>query len=485
MKPRQCGFSTLVGGMFSHRMFTDLNFYGLAMADKHDRTQSIASIYKYFYENLPDQLKPSVTKFNTEEVYFDIFKSGISFMTGNDPQAGRSGTRKFGHLSEWAFIRYTSEIDEGVQNSIPLDPDTYIIKESTANGKSGLGKAFYDLWNAAKRGDSIYKPFFVAWYEVDDYKLPLEPGFSLSREEKDLIKRIPPLTKENLQWRRMKITEYATDENSLLSPEERFNQDFPVDDVTAFLSTGSPLFSQIELDKKINTLKQSPKREIQNILTYKNQFIRDNIQNIKIYSPPRENKQYFLGADVSEGLAMGDASTISVIDENYTQVFSYYGKLDPDLFGHLIVAVAEYYKNALVTQEVNNMGHTTMTTIRNEGYTNVYRKMVEDKITKEKTTKIGWRTTKESKQDMLNHYCKLFRDGDLTIFDVSLLIEMTLVTRGDNGIVELNGKDRVVAMGLACMGRKATSSLNIKRKGKSELDKIQAMFNPKKKDRIF
>jgi hypothetical protein len=284
----------------------------------------------------------------------------------------------------------------------------------------------------------------------------------------------------------MKITEYATDENSLLSPEERFNQDFPVDDVTAFLSTGSPLFDQIELDKKINMLKQSPKREIQNILTYKNQFIRDNIQNIKIYSPPRENKQYFLGADVSEGLAVGDASTISIIDHEYTQVASYYGKLDPDLFGHLIIAMAEFYNNALVVQEVNNMGHTTMTTIRNEGYSHVYRKVIEDKITKEKTTKLGWRTTKESKQDMLNHFVKLFRDSGLKIFDVSLLIEMTAITRGDNGIVELNGKDRVVAMGLACMGRKATQKLTIKTdRNKTPLDIMKQFSKNKKKDRIF
>lgn len=465
-------------------MFTSEDFNGLAMADKLARTQTIANLYRTFYESLPDQLKPSYSIFNTEQIFFNVFKSGLTFETANDPNAGRAGTRKFAHLSEHAFYRYALEIDEGVQNSIPLGSDTYIIKESTANGKAGNGKAFYDLWQLAKRGESIYKSFFVAWYEIDDYAIPIRDKFKLTKEEIDLIKRFPSITEENINWRRLKLLEYKSDDNSILSPEERFNQDFPIDDITAFLSTGQPIFDLEQLEKQIELINLSPMRNIKDILSIPNDFIKRFSNNLEIYSPPRKDRKYLLGADISEGLAQGDASCITVIDHEYNQVLSWYGKIDPDLLGILIVGIAEWFNQALVIPEVNNMGHTTLTAIKNEGYSHVYRETIEDKVTKEKTTKLGWRTTEKSKQSMLNHYVKLFRENDLKIKDKKLLIEMTQIARGENGNVNLNGRDRVVSMGLACMGRK-NQEIIIKNKYTTAPDNIIKTMNKKKRKDIF
>lgn len=458
LKPRQAGFSTIVASRLCHRMGTSELFTGIAMADKAARTQEIAKIYRTFFDTLAPQLMPEIGRYNTEEIFFSKLQSGVLFETANDPNAGRSGTRKFAHWSETAFCRYAKEIDDGIQNSIPLHPSTAIIKESTANGRSGTGKYFYDLWNSAKRGESIYRPFFVAWYEIDDYAInPVD--FEPTEYERDILKRYPSVTEANLMWRRLKVREYLNDgESELMTPEERFKQDFPLDDQEAFLSTGSPVFDNQKLNALINSLNNNMVKDIKDRLEIKGHLLNQFRGNLKIFTPPRQNGEYFIGADISEGLAIGDASSAFVLNKNYQQVASWHGKIDADLFGHLLIELAELYNDAIIAPEKNNMGHTTVTIIKNAGYGRLYKKVVEDQITKEITEQLGWVTTQKSKNEMLNEAIRVIRDDEIRIMDVRLAEELTSIARGENGNVELNGRDRTVAFCIALMARKNFAS---------------------------
>lgn len=454
LKPRQAGFSTLVSSKFTHRMMTELYCTGIVMADKQGRTREIKKIYQNYIDTINPQLLPHISKNNTEEIFFDKINSGAVFETGHDPNAGRSTSRRWAHLSEWAFIRYANEIDEGVQNSIPLDDGTAIIKESTANGRGGIGRPFYELWNAAKRGDSIYKPFFVAWYEVDDYQMNPE-GFKPTPYEKDLLKQGLGVTEANLMWRRMKIMEYLNDEeNTLLTPEERFKQDFPATDHEAFLSTGAPVFDSDVVNAIINRLNEARPGDIKDRIGIDDFMLKNHWKNLTIYNPPRNGNVYFIGADVAEGLSSGDASSVFILDKSFNQVAKWHGKIDSDLFGHLLMALGSLYNNALIIPEKNNMGISTVQTIKNNAYPKLYKEMVEDKVTKKVTELLGWRTTSKSKQTMLNEAIKAIREGAVNIKDVKLAEEMAQLSREENGNVNLNGKDRIVAFCLALQGRK-------------------------------
>ena len=457
LKPRQAGFSTECAGIFTHLMVSQPFYRVIAMADKSGRTEEIASIYRTFIENLPREITPQIGSNNTEKLTFSRIKSGVTFETAHDPNAGRSGARLGAHLSEVAFYRYHKEIDEGIQNSIPLDPTSLIIKESTANGMAGIGKPFHDLWYAAKNGDSLYKHFFVPWYEIDDYQIVPNFGFKPTKEELDIIRRVPIVTEANLMWRRLKISEILNDpDNLFLTPEERFKQDFPLTDDEAFRSTGSPIFDPERVNILINRLTNLRPSNIKDTLGIDNHIIKMHWDNLELYSPPRSGKQYIIGADIAEGLAKGDSSSLFIMDESYKQVGKWHGKIDPDMFAHLLIALGDFYNTALLVPENNNMGHTTITTIKNECYSNLYKVKIEDKITKEFVTKYGWKTTSTSKMDMLNEFMKLFRDGEIEILDRELAMEMTLITREENGGVELNGRDRIVASCLACIGRRHT-----------------------------
>lgn len=474
VKPRQAGFSTLVSSYFFHKMVTRKDYAGLAMADKSDRSLAIQKLYATFLQEIPAELRPMIETNNTEKIWFDnpVFqarsknpglRSGVKIETALDPNAGRSETRKFAHMSENAFYRYYNEIDEGVQNSIPLLNDTCIIKESTANGRAGIGRPFFLLYQAAKRGESIYQPFFVAWYEVDDYAIEPESDFILSPYEKEVMKQYPGITEANLNWRRFKLQEYlADDDEAFLTPEERFKQDFPLNDDEAFLHSGQPVFPNEIINPIINKLEAHKPNDLKERLGIEDYLIKANWKELRIFTPPRQGKKYIIGIDISEGLANGDSTSMCIIDESMNQVARWHGKIDPDLAGHLAISLGNLYNTALLVPEANNMGHTTVTTIRNEGYINLYKEMIEDQVTKQRLTRYGWKTTKKSKNLMISEAIRSIRDKEATIMDLGLLYEMSTVTRKDDGIPEVNGKDRVVAFCLACMGlRHYRSSLKI------------------------
>jgi hypothetical protein len=453
LKPRQSGFSTLIAGINMHKMLMNYDERGIMLADKLNRTREVFTIYDTFRKTTPQFMLPAESSkdiFNSREMYFENRRSGFKSETQNDPNAGRSGTRKWAHLTEFAFYTNADSIDEGVQNSIPLAPRTRIFKESTAFGLSGAGAAFFNQWEAAVRGESIYKPFFVGWYEVEDYALEPERNMVLTSAENELMKMCKGITKANLAWRRLKLKEYAASTEQIYSPDERFCQDFPSWPEEAFLSSGRPVFDQDALKKHIRILinEPAPIKQVRMTKTYLTMY--SNM--LKVFDTPKPNEKYTIGADVAEGLAIGDASTAFVMTKDGKQVASFYGKIDPDHFGKLLVELAKIYNEALIVPEINNMGHTVLTAIKNSGYLKVYMRSVFDEIGKVESHKMGWRTTSANKQTMLSKLIASYRDKYITILDVNLLKEMQQLTRESNGNVELNGQDRTVAACLALMG---------------------------------
>lgn len=463
LKPRQAGFTTLEAADNTHKISTGFNQRALAMADKFGRTMELQGIYSHYVDNIPAAIRPMIAKNNQEEILFDNpnkderqkrpgLGSGIKFETGQDPNAGRAGTRTIVHLSEYAFFPYALQVDEGVQNSVPLAKGTSIIKESTANGMAGDGEAYYLQWEAAIAGESIYKGFFVAWYEIDDYQLPVPPGFILTKTEIDLLARCPEITHANLVWRRLKISEYSKGSDSFLSPEERFKQDFPSYPEEAFLSTGRPVFDAEKLKRHINFIRQNPPK-VQRV-NFTREYLSMYPHLLTVLKVPERGKKYVIGADVAEGLEGGDASSGRVYDaDTMEEVAFFHGQIDPDHFGNVLVDLALIYHEALIVPEINNMGHTTLEAIKKRGYLKVYMRAVKDEIDQNKITlKMGWRTTAANKQTLLNGLIARYRDGEIRIMDINVLLEMLKLTRGDNGQVELNGKDRVVATCLAIAG---------------------------------
>lgn len=145
----------------------------------------------------------------------------------------RGLTLDFLHIAEAAFID-----DQAIQDSVEAVPlSGTVILETTADTASGM---FYDLWDqSAKNPAALYKPHFFEWWvrypEPEDMAfIQLADDFRFSDEETILAEQ-HNLTKEQIAWRRLKISECKGDVGEFL-------RKYPEDPMTCFLSGASSVF---------------------------------------------------------------------------------------------------------------------------------------------------------------------------------------------------------------------------------------------------
>jgi hypothetical protein len=170
------------------------------------------------------------------------------------------------------------------------------------------------------------------------------------------------------------------------------------------------------------------------------------------FAEPIDGMAYSIGADVAEGLALGDLSTFCVIDQNKNQVAQFGGKLHPRDFGRMLCRAGVYYNTAILVPEVNNVGISTIDAIKDAMYPQIWVREVEEIRGEEIQKRIGWHTSAKTKMKALNQFVADYRDEVFKVWDERLLKEMTMLVTEDNGNVILNGKDYVVSAMLALQG---------------------------------
>ena len=95
-------------------------------------------------------------------------------------------------------------------------------------------------------------------------------------------------------------------------------------------------------------------------------------QNLWIWEPADYSRNYLITADVARGDGI-DYSTLHIIDiETYKQVGEYKGQIGTKDFGYLLVAIATEYNNALLAPENSSIAWSTIQTILDRGYHNLY-----------------------------------------------------------------------------------------------------------------
>jgi hypothetical protein len=122
-----------------------------------------------------------------------------------------------------------------------------------------------------------------------------------------------------------------------------------------------------------------------------------------------------------------------------------------------LVKIAKFYNNAVIAPEVNNHGHAVLQSIKNEKYYKVYRREVKEELGIDIQDKVGWLNNVKTKMQMIDELKASYRDGSLTINDEATLREMMTVVIEEDGNIYVNGKDRVVALGISIQAIKQAS----------------------------
>lgn len=181
----------------------------------------------------------------------------------------------------------------------------------------------------------------------------------------------------------------------------------------------SAFFDRAKVDRDIEGVKQ-PHRES---------------AGVKYWGDYLPHHRYGMGADTSEGIGK-DANTFALFDfgslpsDIGVLTATYYNnRIPPDLFGHELVRVGQEFGNCIVAPEANNTGHATIAAMR--GYQNLYSERMEGKRQIKVTDKLGWRTTRKSKPQMLFEFRKDYNDGLIKIYDINVLKELRSFTTAD------------------------------------------------------
>ena len=142
-KYRQAGFSTISSALIFHRALFYQSTRAVIISLDKPTTESIFSMSKTFYEDLPKDIQPELSASNKREMKFVDNGSMYRCFTAGADNPGRGTTNTALLCDETAFFQSAEKVMAGLFQSISLSPGTIIIINSTSNGAQGV---YYDLW---------------------------------------------------------------------------------------------------------------------------------------------------------------------------------------------------------------------------------------------------------------------------------------------------------------------------------------------------
>lgn len=259
LKGRQMGLSTYIGGRFYHKTVSTMSMNTFIFAHEADSSNSLYEMVKRYYDTSTDpQFRPTLGKSNAKELTFPNLGSGYKVGTAGNKSLGRSKTVQLLHWSEVAFSPHADEHSRGILQTVPREPGTEIILESTADGQ---GNYFYRQAMQAMAGQGDYEIVFIPWYWMDEYTLPaneIPEDFELEqpRENQDHpseqeyfeLFRDDGLTIAHMAWRRKKIFD------DFQNVVENFMKEYPFTVHEAFVASAADAYIKpILFEKSFNT----------------------------------------------------------------------------------------------------------------------------------------------------------------------------------------------------------------------------------------
>lgn len=478
LKARQLGMSTFTEGYIYHATSTQENVNSLIIAHEEKATLNLFQMSKLYYEESPLAIRPMKKYSNGKTLWFENptvdekeklanpgLRSKITLATAGTNDTGRSNTYHNIHVSEIAFFPNPENTMTALMQCVPDEPNTFVCLESTANGVGGW---FYDFWYAACRGENDFTPLFFPWHNDPNYRRP----FKTEEEKKKFIKEVNQITMdeygkerhtdewylieefgvdyEQLNWRKWKIR------NDCGGSLDMFHQEYPSTPEEAFIASGRPVFDMKALKEYelaccapefVGDMPTIAKEHVVPVPSEKGL--------LKIWMFPEEDMNYTIGCDVAEGLETGDYSVGTVMDDNLNVVAKWRGHLDPDLFGKAMVNLARYYNDAYLVVEINNHGLTTMKSITDEEYWNVFYTKTYDRLNNLLTKKLGWHTNKKTKPLAIDKLAEYIRENYLALWDKDIVTECytyVIDERGATNAQEGMHDDCVMSLALTLQG---------------------------------
>lgn len=465
LKGRQEGISTVTEALMFQDTVTRPNVKPLIVAHDSGATGNLFKMNKLFYDCLPRRMQPMRKNSNAKELVFENptrepkekakkpgLRSSIRCQTAGSGSVGRSDTLTNVHISEYAFWpKDKKDLLLGIMQTVPNDPSTMVVIESTANGYDH----FKELWDGAENGTNEWIPVFLPWYLEKGYRMAVPPGTEWTEEERQL-QRDFGLDEEQLQWRRWCIR--ANCGGSV----EEFRQEYPNTPAEAFLLSGTPFF-----DNQALAVQQmhAPEPAVTGWFTYdapeeqgekpRNwQFTPAADGAVRIWKEPEKGVPYVLGGDTAgEG---SDCFTAHVLDNRTgEQVAELQQRQSEILYARQVYCLGRYYNTALAAIEVN-FGTYPVRKLEEWNYPKLYQRERFDTYANAMVKAFGWQTSPATRPQMLAELHTVMEESPHVIRSRWTLGEMIVFVYDKNRkpqAAEGQHDDLVIAAAIAQMAR--------------------------------
>lgn len=449
----------------------------------------------------PRKLRTSSTQNNIK--YLIPRSCKIQTGSARNPESCRSADAAMAHITEEAFFPNTTEwtpqkvINAAVSSIRVTVPLTFIVRESTPNGREN---EFHDEWVRANSFDkdgkrlSIYKPYFVPWFHIEKYILP----FKTEQEKIDFVIwlyknredeqyhgsyfwwlwEIKGATLEGIHWYVNECKKY----NDL----DGMRQEYPSDDVEAFLFSGTTVFDPYKLKEMEEDCKgiepimvgdiEGDSYDAADDACMNNiRFIERSGGPLKVWAGPDNSEivrhRYIVACDIGGSHKTSDFSDIVVLDR-YDEIYGgvpeivaeWHGHCDADQLAMRCAQIAHFYNDAYLVIE-NNTAYSRMNnTEGNQSelffpillplYNNLYSAS-QSKLKKVKNIEMKWgfNTNKNTKVAVVKTMARIIRDGGYMERELAAIDECTyfLYYKQNDCYGAVAGKhdDRVMARAIA------------------------------------
>lgn len=471
VKPRRAGCSTFAAHIgYHHGMNYPIE--GITISDIKDHSTELMDKLKEYGETdvFPWKIEQVQSSSKSME-----WSNGTKWTvdTAENPDAGVGGTRQFGHFSEVAKWPQTQTRNDKKTMSAVMPSlsgqDTVVIAESTPENAAGW---HFDNWQDAvwlwelvemvQRGirpEEIWVKVFAAWYEfasnsrqqpVSEQEIKTLKATLTDHEKKEI--ELYGLTWEQIAWRRDTIKAKCNGDPRI------FSYYYPSDDVTCWLSSGSPRFDMNVLSSmKVKAEMVIPEtgyliEQDTGEVTFSP--VHDGSGIIQVWERPQPGMKYLVAIDpaTDESQTVGadpDRHSVNVWRAAYhdpqTDVWKkamkvarlrppFYG--DGDEVAEYAIHLSKYYGKCIATIEIN-CGLDIMRLLKLEGIP-LYKRRPLSHRTGTVVEQIGFKMTdKEERNYIIEGLAAAIRTESIDVYCQHTIREyMTFIINTKRGRAE-------------------------------------------------
>lgn len=394
------------------------------------------------------------------------------------PESARGGDYNLVHCTEVGLWESTdkktaAKVVRSACGGMAYKPYTMIVYESTANG---TGNFFEKEYHDAKKNDSQYKALFIAWFEIELYRLEVKNkrafAASLLKNKNNAYSPSNRSEPGRYLWylwecgATLEAIAWYIEERKKYYDHGDMASEYPTDDDEAFTYSGCKVFDKILVEQLRGGCR--PPRYVGDVYGNSDggkkallglRFKEDSTGLLCVWEKPeiftdiRITDRYLVVVDIGGRHAKADWSVIVVIDRlplmdggHPEVVAQWYGHIDMDLLAWKAMQISSWYDDALLVIESNTLETKDKERIV-EGdqsefilnqvksvYPNLYaRQQSEADIREGAPVKYGFHTNVSTKPMIISHLIKMVREKGWVERDEQCLDELLTYELKPNG----------------------------------------------------